>query len=211
MEEPTTAIVQDGNAVTKAIVRWRSVPNVALSAALHSKKSGKLNTTIVTEDIPATAQAAADHPVSGSEVLEILQPTVYVPPRKPRPRSTSEPPKRNSIQLLVDEEPRERGHHYFNGLHTAASSTSKLYRDSMLTVHRAHVARTEAMNMLEGRPRELADPSSSLLKASGWRLEQKPLPPNPCVGRFETVSEQAAEAHGRVPSSQIFDYMSKLG
>ena len=158
----------------------------------------------MTERNYPAVQSACEDQRPGSEVLELLLPTVYVPTCKSRARSTSEPV-RESIQLLTYHESLQPGH-YFDGMHTAASSTSNLYRDSMMTLDRANLARTEAMGLLEGRPRVHRDVP---LKARGVDIAQKPLPPSPKVSRFDSIIGDA-EAQIRVPSSQIFDYMSKL-
>ena len=141
-----------------------------------------------------------EHRRLDNEVLDLLLPTVYLPARKAQERGTSEPPK-EPIQLLTYDESRPLGH-YFEGIHSAASSTSELYRDSMKTLDRRDLAQTEAMNLLEGLP---GVPRNAPLKPRGKDIAQKPLPPNPEVSRFNSIVGEE-EAQVRVPSSQIFDY-----
>ncbi|KAK5136374.1 hypothetical protein LTR08_003500 [Meristemomyces frigidus] len=200
----STETAPNGSAEKKAIVRRYSEPNSAVPTSLQSQQGGMISRTTVTARKLSATQSTGLHRPSDSEALETLLPTVYVPTSKARARGNSEP-SRKSIQLITYEEPRQPWHR-FDGLHTAASSTSNLYRDSMATLDRAYLARSEAMNLLEGRPKVRRD---VLPKAGGKRTAQKPLPPSPNVSRFDSIIG-GAETDIRVPSSQIFDYISKI-
>lgn len=147
---------------------------------------------------PATVD---DDGALSDELLELLMPKVYDPnPEQPEVA----PPSKTSLVVLDYEE--ERTWNPLGNLHTAASSTSDLFRDSMMTVDRADLARMEALRVLEGRQR----PGNAVLRRADTTVhKRKPLPPTPNVNRFESVVGDSSEGNVRVASSKIFDFMSR--
>lgn len=147
-------------------------------------------------------------PVAACDIqsLELLLPTVYDPTQKAKvviDRQAS----RRSIQLLVLEE-RRREDVRFGNLHTAASSTSDLFRDSMMTVDRQDVARSEALRALEGRQRPGRGITAGSRIAAGSNTPNTPLPPGSRVNRFASVVGDAY-APVRVATDNIFGYISR--
>ncbi|KAI7281094.1 hypothetical protein KC345_g4332 [Hortaea werneckii] len=98
-----------------------------------------------------------DEDRASDETITLLLPKVY----EGTPRTTIDRPSnltRLSLQLLDSSSPRhpteeEDNNNPLANFHTAGSETSSLFRQSMLTIERAQVARSEALRRLEGRMR----------------------------------------------------------
>ncbi|KAK5125479.1 hypothetical protein LTR85_000589 [Meristemomyces frigidus] len=143
---------------------------------------------------------------SSDETLELLLPTVYDPTQKAKVEVVHEPSRR-SLQLL-DREEQPRIWNPLGNIHTAASSTSDLFRDSMISIDRQGLARMEALRALEGRQRGGKGIVNHTREQAGPPTPNKLLPPGPKVNRFESMLDGTGE-HVRVASSKIFGYISR--
>ncbi|KAK4541746.1 hypothetical protein LTR36_007455 [Oleoguttula mirabilis] len=192
----------------KTILRRYSGPSSLVPSPLFRGRSiyqSEPDTPTMIRRLSAPDMLYNDQP-SSDETLELLLPKVYDPNAKTKDKAV-DMPSRRSLQLL-DREEQPRAWNPLGNLHTAASSTSELFRDSMMTIDRIDLARTEALRALEGRPRAGAGVAHGARVLAAPNTPAKPLPPGPNVNRFESMIGGPGEQI-RVASSKIFGYISR--
>ncbi len=145
------------------------------------------------------------------QILELYTP----PPRYPRVRPST-PPARHSIQLM-EGELTPTFHNPFRNIHTAASSSSSLFADSLMSVERTERARDAAMRMLEGRRRATLLPCPRReVKGEGEGEEEEGEMGEGGEGgggkeRLEALLEEVGQAPLRMASGEIFAFMRRHG
>ncbi|KAI6862865.1 hypothetical protein KC338_g6084 [Hortaea werneckii] len=90
-----------------------------------------------------------DENSASDETIRLLLPKVY----EGTPTMTNNIPSLQLLDLSPPRHPTEQEDNPLANFHTAGSETSSLFRQSMLTIERAQVARSEALRRLEGRAR----------------------------------------------------------
>ncbi|KAK1814522.1 hypothetical protein LTR12_011076 [Friedmanniomyces endolithicus] len=148
------------------------------------------------------------------QILELYTP----PPKYPMVRPST-PPARHSIQLM-EGELTPTFHNPFRHIHTAASSSSSLFADSLMSVERTERARDAAMRMLEGRRRATLLPCRQEAKGEGEGGEDgeggKGVYGEGGEGfggreRLEALLEEVGQAPLRMASGEIFAFMRRHG
>ncbi|KAK0285084.1 hypothetical protein LTR35_005286 [Friedmanniomyces endolithicus] len=148
-----------------------------------------------------------DNDNSIEQILELYTP----PPKYPRVRPST-PPARHSIQLM-EGELTPTFHNPFRHIHTAASSSSSLFADSLMSVERTERARDAAMRMLEGRRRATLLPCRNGVKGEGQGEESEVVGGDGVGGkeRLEALLEEVGQAPLRMASGEIFAFMRRHG
>ncbi|KAK0272946.1 hypothetical protein LTR91_001319 [Friedmanniomyces endolithicus] len=145
-------------------------------------------------------EEAADNTIE--QILELYTPQ---PKHRHLPPRPSTPPARHSIQLM-EGELTPTFHNPFRHIHTAASSSSSLFADSLVSVERTERARDAAMRMLEGRRRATLLPC-----ARKGVKEEESGDGGGGKERLEALLEEVGQAPLRMASGEIFAFMRRHG
>ncbi|KAK0901514.1 hypothetical protein LTR02_008596 [Friedmanniomyces endolithicus] len=150
------------------------------------------------------------------QILELYAPPPKYPRPRRRPSTPSPPPERHSIQLM-EGELTPTFHNPFRHIHTAASSSSSLFADSLMSVERTERARDAAMRMLEGRRRATLLPCPRReVKGEGEGEEEEGEMGEGGEGgggkeRLEALLEEVGQAPLSMASGEIFAFMRRHG